>query len=145
MNPELGTKLGLLPGLWPHQCLEGPGLRSWLSAHHPPGAGGHILILSSVPPVQILPPPHSQSIGSFLSELQSSQLPMDKQNLCLPRGLSAKAPSSSIHAFLLGVHPPDPPPRHSAWGSRAAPSFSLLPPLGWVFRLLLGPLMITMI
>ena len=146
VDPELGTELGLLPGLWPHWCLEGPGLRSQLSVHHPPGARRHS-------------PPLASSF-SRLCHLFRFCLPHTHRALALSclnfrtsgswtsafhMGLSAKASSSSNHAFLLDVRPPGPSPRDPAWGSRAAPSFSLLPPLGWVFRLLLGPLMITMI
>ena len=100
-----------------------------------------ILILSSVPPVQILPPPHSQSVGSSLSELQISQL----LNLCLPRGAQRQSPILVQSYISLGCPPTWPLSQAPSLGIQSCPLLILLPPLGWVFRLLLGLLMITMI
>ena len=76
-----------------------------------------ILILSSVPPVQILPPPHSQSVGSFLSELQNSRLLMNKQNLYLPRGAQRQSPILLHPCISVGCLP--------TWSPSQAPSLGI--------------------
>ena len=77
----------------------------------------------------------------FLSELQISQL----LNLCLPRGAQRQSPILVQSYISLGCPPTWPLSQAHSLGIQSCPLLILLPPLGWVFRLLLGLLMITMI
>lgn len=105
VDPALGTQFSLLPGLWPTGVLRGQGSGAGSLPTAPQALEDTALhlhpILSSVPPVQILPPPHSQSVGSFLSELQISQL----LNLCLPHGAQRQSPILVQSCISIGCLP----------------------------------------